>query len=142
LTLGLASVLLAALAAVRRRRGRPEAPTQGRVWVPAQLDRADFPEPGRPFLLAVFTSATCASCLEVTERARQWAALVGPELAYAELPAPQHPDLHRRYRIDTVPVVLLADVEGVVRAAFVGRPDWDELEAALRGGPGAHEGRA
>jgi hypothetical protein len=39
--------------------------------------------------------------------------------------------LHDRYRIEGVPMVVLADAEGVVRAGFVGSVDTWELEEAL-----------
>jgi hypothetical protein len=39
--------------------------------------------------------------------------------------------LHDRYRIEGVPMVVLADADGVVRAGFVGSVDSWELEGAL-----------
>src|SRR3989442_12597520 len=63
----LAAAILAVAGMLRRR--RPEAPTQARWDVPAQLDRRDFDGADVPWLLAVFTSATCASCAEAVAKA-------------------------------------------------------------------------
>ena len=38
--------------------------------VPDQVSRTDFERPEAPWLVAVFTSAACASCAGVLERAR------------------------------------------------------------------------
>ncbi len=64
-----AVVVLAVIVAVVLDRRKPEAPTQARWAVPAQLDRADFARPDAPWLVAVFTSATCDSCAKAVERA-------------------------------------------------------------------------
>jgi hypothetical protein len=40
-------------------------------------------------------------------------------------------DLHQRYSIDAVPIIVLADAEGVVRASFVGPPSATDLWAAV-----------
>jgi len=47
--------------------------------------------------------------------------------------------MHRRYRIEGVPMVVLADSEGVVRAGFVGSVEGWELEGALAEAQG-HQG--
>jgi thioredoxin-related protein len=65
------------------------------------------------------------------------AALQSETVATVEVEASQDKELHRRYRVDGVPMVVLADAEGVVRAGFVGSVDSWELEEALdtaRGG--------
>ena len=51
------------------RRRRPDAPTQPARSVPTQLDRADFARPDAPWLVAVFTSATCHTCADVVAKA-------------------------------------------------------------------------
>ena len=58
-------------------------------------------------------------------------ALASPSLAVAEVELATEPELHRRYGIDAVPLVLLADAEGVVRASFVGPPTATDLWAAV-----------
>ena len=109
-------------------RRRPEAPTGGRWNVPGQLDRTDFPGPAAPWLVAVFTSATCDACAATVTKAQ---ALASPSLVVAEVELGTEPELHRRYGIDAVPLVLLADAEGVVRASFVGPPTATDLWAAV-----------
>ena len=120
-------VLAAGVAFVVRRR-RPEPPTQGRWPVPTQLDRADFDRPDAPWLVVVFSSDTCLSCADAVEKAE---VLAGAEVAVQDVGVAAHPDLHRRYGIDAVPVTVVADRDGVVRASFVGAPSATDLWAVM-----------
>ncbi len=120
-------VVAAGLALVLRRR-RPEPPTQSQWAVPAQLDRQDFAAPDRPWLVAVFTSATCESCARATAVA---SVLESRAVAYQEIPWQSAKDLHDRYAVDIVPMTLVADEEGVVRASYIGTPAAAELWAAV-----------
>jgi len=126
----LAVVAVVAAQVVQRR--RPEPPTQSGVragWAPpGQLDRADFDGPGRPWLVAVFTSATCASCKETTAKA---AVLASGEVTVQEVSWQDRKDLHDRYDVEVVPCTVMADAEGVVHRAFVGAPSATDLWAAL-----------
>jgi hypothetical protein len=128
LLVAVAVVAVALVVAWFLQRRRPQAPTGGRWSVPGQVDRSDFPEPGAPWLVAVFTSATCDACAATVTKAR---ALVSPSLAVAEIELGAEPELHRRYAIDAVPLLVLADAEGVVRASFVGPPSATDLWAAV-----------
>jgi hypothetical protein len=128
--LAAAVVLVAVIVAVVLERRRPEAPTQGAWAVPAQLDRADFARPDAPWLVAVFTSATCDSCAKAVERAQ---VLASEAVAVDEAEVASRPDLHRRYHIDAVPIVLVADADGVVRTSFTGPPSAIDLWAAVAG---------
>ena len=125
-----AVVVVAVVVAVLLERRRPEAPTQGDWAVPAQLDRADFARPEAPWLVAVFTSATCDSCAGTIEQAR---VLASDAVAVDEAEVKARPDLHRRYHIDAVPIVVVADAEGVVRRSFTGPPSATDLWAAVAG---------
>ena len=118
----------AVLAAVILRRRRPEPPTQSRWQVPVQLDRVDFGGADRPWLVVVFTSATCDSCARATEKA---SVLASNDVAYQEVPYQANKDLHERYAIDVVPMILVAGPDGVVRASFVGTPTATDLWAAV-----------
>jgi thioredoxin-related protein len=110
-------------------RRRPQAPTQPREWpVPAQLDRSDFVDPDKPWLVVVFSSSTCESCAKATSDARL---LASPQLAVEEVEAAARRDLHARYGIEAVPTIVLADDEGVVRASFVGPPSATDLWSAV-----------
>ena len=123
-----AVVVVAAVIAVIVERRRPEAPTQASWTVPAQLDRADFARPEAPWLVAVFTSVTCDSCAKAVERAR---VLESEAVAVDEAEVKARPDLHRRYHIDAVPIIVVADHEGVVRTSFTGPPSATDLWAAV-----------
>ena len=123
-----AVILVAVVVALVVDRRRPDAPTAPRWAVPTQLDRADFAEPGRPWLVAVFTSSTCDAC---TGTAAKAAVLACDDVAVDEVEVAGRAELHRRYAIDAVPLVVVADAEGVVRASFVGPPTATDLWAAV-----------
>lgn len=107
-----------ALVVQRRRSTTSDVPTQPTWNVPVQLDRGDFDRPEAPWLVAVFTSSTCDVCSGVWEKARLLDA--GGEVAVQELEVTATRTIHDRYGIDAVPLVLIADSEGVVRAHFLG----------------------
>ena len=118
----------AVVAAVVLQRRRPDAPTQGPSLIPRQLDRADFVGPDRPWLVALFTSRTCDSCAEASLKLEP---LACDEVAVQEVEWSAHRDLHERYGIEAVPLVVVADGEGVVKAGFVGRFSATDLWAAV-----------
>ena len=120
-------VAAVALAAVVRRR-RPQPPTQARWSAPAQLDRDDFDRPDAPWLLALFTSATCDSCAATRDKA---AVLASDDVVVQEVEVKARRDLHDRYQIEVVPMILLADAEGVVQKSFLGPPSATDLWAAV-----------
>jgi hypothetical protein len=108
----------ATVAFVMRRRMRPEPPTQPRSFgAPSQLDRADFADPAAPWLVVVFTSATCDACALVSAKAE---ALASPEVAVQLVAYQEQRALHDRYRIEAVPTLVLADRAGVVRYHHLG----------------------
>ena len=86
--------------------------------------------PDAPWLVAVFTSATCDSCAKAVERAK---VLASDSVAVDEAEVKARPDLHRRYHIDAVPTIVVADAEGVVRTSFTGPPSATDLWAAVAG---------
>jgi hypothetical protein len=120
-------VVAVALAAVLGRR-RNDPPTSDRVEVPRQLDRLDFVRPDAPWLVVVFTSETCESCARATAKASLFEST---ETAYEEIPWQTRRDLHDRYRVDTVPMILVADGSGLVQRSFVGAPAFTDLAAAV-----------
>lgn len=132
--LATAVVAVAALVAVVVERRRPDPPTQGppsATWpAPTQLDRADFPRMATPWLVAVFTSGTCQSCAEALTRAQ---VLDSDAVAVEEVEYTARGDLHKRYQVEAVPTIVVADAEGVVRASFVGPPSAADLWAAVAG---------
>jgi Thioredoxin len=121
-------VVVAAAAWWLRRRQRPAAPAQPAWQTPAQLDRADFPGVNAPWLVVLFSSATCHTCADM---ARKAAVLASAEVAVTEVDAATHRELHRKYRIDAVPIVVVAGADGAVRAAFIGPATATDLWAAV-----------
>ena len=118
-----------AVAAALRRRHRADGPTQGPAWeAPGQLDRRDFERPDAEWLVVVFSSATCDSCAAMVDKAR---VLASDHVAVAEVEAGAQPELHRRYRIEAVPITVVADRAGVVRASFIGPASATDLWAAV-----------
>ena len=123
----IAVAALAAAALIERHRRR-EPPTQPEWSSPAQLDRTDFPRPNAPWLVVVFSSATCNTCAAVAAAAGR---LASDAVAVVDVEVGASPALHRRYRIDAVPITVVADRDGVVRADFVGPVDASALATAV-----------
>jgi hypothetical protein len=121
-------VVVAAVLAVLVERRRPAPPTQAAWSTPAQLDRADFDRPDAPWLVAVFTSATCETCAMARDKA---VVLASDDVVVQEVEVSARKDLHDRYKIEAVPIILLADREGVVQESFVGPPSATDLWAAV-----------
>lgn len=118
----------AAVALVIERRRRPPAPTNVRQTLPERLDRRDFSRPEAPWLVAVFTSATCDTCGGVWDKARH---LASDEVAVQDIDVTAHPEVHRKYAIDAVPAVVVADGSGAVRAGFLGPVTATDLWATV-----------
>jgi hypothetical protein len=120
-------VVLVAVVLERRRRDRA-APVRDPYPVPRQLHRRDFPRPDAPWLVALFSSATCDSCGPMREKV---AVLASDEVAVCDIEFSAERTLHERYAISGVPMVLIADAEGVVQRAFVGSTSATDLWAAV-----------
>ena len=116
------------VAAVVQRRQRPAAPTRTGYAVPDQVDRADFSSPSAPWLVAVFTSATCDACAEVWSKA---SLLASSTVVAQELEVTAEADLHRKYAIEAVPATLVVDSAGTVRASFLGPVTATDLWATV-----------
>ena len=128
LLVALAVILVAVVVARLLERRRPAPPTRDAYPVPAQLDRRDFPRPDAPWLFVLFSSRTCDSCGPMVSRV---CSLESETVATVQVEAKADRALHDRYRIEGVPMVVLADADGVVRAGFVGAVDAWELGDAL-----------
>ena len=128
LVVALVVILVAVVVARWLERRRPAPPIRDAYPVPAQLDRLDFPRPDAPWLFVLFSSRTCDSCGPMVSRV---CSLESETVATVQVEARTDKALHDRYRIEGVPMVVLADAEGVVRAGFVGSVEAWELEEAL-----------
>jgi hypothetical protein len=96
--------------------------------VPAQLERFDFVRPDAPWLVALFSSSTCEVCAAVWERAQ---IVESDEVAVQNLDAGADKQVHERYRIDAVPLLVIVDADGAVRRHFLGPVNAAELWGAL-----------
>ncbi len=121
-----AITIAAALAALLGR--KPGAPAGNTQHVPTLVDRGDFRRPKAPWLVAVFTAATCNTCAGVWERAQL---LESSEVTVTQVEVEQSKAIHDRYRIDSVPTLVIADVDGLVKRAFLGPVTAAELWAAM-----------
>jgi hypothetical protein len=122
-----AMVVAIAVASVLKRR-KSDAPTQAGFEIPIQVDRNDFEQPHTPWLVVVFTSATCHTCADVATKAE---VLSSSEVAVQRIDYTLNPALHKRYRIDAVPLLVIADGDGVVHKGFVGPLKAQDLWAAM-----------
>ena len=131
LRLAIAAVLVAVVlvvAYIAQRRRRPAPPPRAAYPIPRQLQRADFPRPNASWLVAYFWSRTCDSCRGLESKV---GALESVDVATCMLEAIDDRALHQRYEIAAIPMILLADGEGVVRRAFVGAVSATDLWAAM-----------
>ena len=128
----LIAAVLAAIALgvafVLQRRQRPAAPVRTGWAVPQQVHRGDFARPDAPWLVLVFTSATCRTCAGIWDKARH---LESDAVAVQEVEVGAERELHRRYRIEAVPTVVIADAEGAVHGSFLGPVTATDLWAAV-----------
>ncbi len=127
-TLLLVAVVIAAV--LERRRRATVGPVRDPHPVPRQLHRADFPRADAPWLVALFSSSTCDSCSTMREKI---AVLESREVAVCDVEFGAQRALHERYEISGVPMVVVADAEGVVLRAFVGPVSATDLWAAVAG---------
>lgn len=129
---GLAAAIVVAAVVVawvlRRRTASADAPTQPRHHVPVQLDRSDFERPDAPWLVAVFSSASCHTCADVLAKAK---VLDSRDVAVADVEYTAAKALHTKYDIDGVPCIVIADGAGVVTASFLGPVTATDLWAAV-----------
>jgi hypothetical protein len=113
---------------LERRRTKDASPVRDAYPVPRQLHRGDFPHPEAPWLVALFSSSTCDSCASMREKVL---ALGSSEVAVCDLEYSEARTIHDRYQITGVPMVVVADSEGVVVESFVGPVSATDLWAAV-----------
>jgi DNA-binding transcriptional regulator of glucitol operon len=121
-------VAVAFAVAFLAQRRAPHAPARSGHGIPEQLDRADFVNPSAPWLIAVFTSATCDVCVDTWQKA---SVLESADVAVQQIEYQGDRRLHDRYAIEAVPLVLVVDDRGVVRNSFVGPVSATHLWAAV-----------
>lgn len=131
IAIALVLVAIAVVVAAVVQRRKPAPPAGPRWNVPVQLDRADFARPDAPWLVVVFTSVTCETCSGVWEKAAILDAGPDGPVAVQRVEVGAEPELHRRYGIDAVPLVLIADAHGVVDRHYLGPVTATDLWAAV-----------
>ena len=80
------------------------------------------------WLVAYFSSETCGSCQGLGPKV---AVLECAAVATVECSFEQRRELHERYNIEAIPMILIADAHGVVQRAFVGATTATDLWAGL-----------
>ncbi len=129
-------ILAAALAVVAvgialyLQRKNTAAPTDsvGEFRAPKRLERKDFERPEAPWLVVVFSSATCDTCAEVWTKAK---VLESDQVAVQQVEEKAQAALHRSYDIKAVPTTVIVDTEGEVRASYMGPVSATHLWAGL-----------
>jgi hypothetical protein len=122
------AMLVAIGVSIVLRRRATDAPTQGGFEMPTQLDRGDFISPEAPWLVAIFTSSTCDACADVATKAM---VLASSDVAVQRIDYVDEPSLHKRYKIDAVPTLVIVDQQGVVKNGFIGPMKAQDLWAAV-----------
>tara|TARA_Y100001960_G_C14481441_1_gene732010 strand:+ start:255 stop:653 length:399 start_codon:yes stop_codon:yes gene_type:complete len=108
------------------RRGA-DSPSVPKNSLPIQIDRRDFDQPETSQLLVLFSSETCDSC----DKSRELIKSISIDsVCIQEVEFPKHRNIHERYGIDSVPIILVADTDGVVIWSYAGIPP-DDLFADM-----------
>jgi hypothetical protein len=119
---------IATLAAVAAKQRKPAPPTQRTSATPDQLDRADFANPSAPWLVALFTSETCHTCAAVVPKVEL---LASSQVAVEVISYQSDKARHDRYHVESVPMTVIADAQGVVGKTFIGPVSATDLWAAM-----------
>ena len=117
-----------AVAEVIRRRTAQPVPVRTGAIAPGQLERGDFARPDADWLVVLFSSETCLSCQGAWEKVEL---LESDAVAVERVSFQADRERHERYGVEAVPLVLVADADGVVHATFVGPPSAADLWASL-----------
>tara|TARA_B100001029_G_C14996977_1_gene415620 strand:+ start:304 stop:711 length:408 start_codon:yes stop_codon:yes gene_type:complete len=102
-----------------------DSPSVPKSSLPVQVDRNDFDLPDMKWLLAFFSSESCSSCIQVREILNK---ITLNSIHVQEISFPREKNLHTRYAINSVPIVLIANLDGVVIWSYAGVPPNDLIE--------------
>ena len=112
----------AALVAYFVNRRASDSPSVPKNSLPIQIDRKDFNQPEISQLVVLFSSQTCDSCNKVRELIRS---IPVDSVCIQEVQFPKQRNIHERYGIDSVPIILVANADGVVIWSYAGVPPDD-----------------
>ena len=96
--------------------------------VPGHLIRADFGFLNEPWLVVIFSSESCETCKPVVAEGMKLTSL---GIAIQEIAAETNRELHEKYDIDAVPMLLLVDKFGVVRSSHLGPINFGEVKKSI-----------
>lgn len=106
----------------------PDSPSVPKSILPYQLDRSDFNNPSIDWIFVLFTSDTCDACDLVLSEVSK---ISLPNVVVQNINYATNKSLHVRYEIDAVPILLLADQQGIVQWSFAGVPSSIAISEAL-----------
>ncbi|HTN99521.1 MAG TPA: thioredoxin domain-containing protein [Microthrixaceae bacterium] len=124
----LAVVAIAVALYLQRRNVAPPTDSVGEFRAPKTLDRADFQRPDAPWLVVVFSSATCDTCAGVWTKAK---VLESDQVAVQQVEEKADSELHRKYDIKAVPTTVIVDAAGTVGNSYMGPVSATHLWAGL-----------
>ena len=96
--------------------------------IPGHLSREDFGFLNEPWLVVIFSSESCETCKPVVAEGMKLTSL---GIAIQEIAAETNRELHEKYDIDAVPMLLLVDKFGVVRSSHLGPINFDEVKKSI-----------
>ena len=96
--------------------------------IPGHLSREDFGFTNEPWLVVIFSSESCETCKPLVAESMKLSSL---GIAIQEIAVETNKDLHEKYSIDAVPMLLLVDKFGVVRSSHLGPINFDEVKKSI-----------
>lgn len=123
----IAAISVAAIVVERRRRPQP-TPSGPNPGLPPALDRADFAGRDKPWLVVMFSSHNCDSCVVMRDKV---AVLESDDVAVDIVEFSQRKAIHERYGVDSVPLIVIADSDGEIGAGFLGKVSATDLWAKV-----------
>ena len=97
--------------------------------IPGHLNREDFGFLNEPWLVVIFSSDSCETCKPVVAESMKLSSL---GIAIQEIALETNKDLHEKYDIDAVPMLLLVDKFGVVRSSHLGPTNSEEVRNSIK----------
>ena len=97
--------------------------------IPGHLSREDFRFTNEPWLVVIFSSESCETCKPLVAESMKLSSL---GIAIQEIAVETNKDLHEKYGIDAVPMLLLVDKFGVVRSSHLGPTNSEEVRNSIQ----------